>query len=278
MSVRKRYLPSGWYPASPEETRSFLRELSAGPEVPPEAKKAVAVVAPHAGWGASGKTALKTLALVPETAETVVVIGGHLGPGDGVLAASEDGYETPLGPIPADLDLLDGLEGEMAVAVDVYPDNTVEVLMPMIRYLLPDAHALWLRVSPDESAVRLGNALHRLAVRDKASLAVVGSTDLTHYGPAYGFAPAGRGQEAYRWSSRENDREFIELLLEMRPEEALEHAQGRRSACSAGGAVAAMVFAKNRGVKSGTLVEYSNSFDIYPSDSFVGYAGIAYRS
>ena len=58
--------------------------------------------------------------------------------------------------------------------------------------------------------------------------------------------------------------------------EALLLARKNFSACSAGGAVCALSFAKEKGIKKGKLIRYQTSWDIYPSDSFVGYAGIIY--
>ena len=43
-----------------------------------------------------------------------------------------------------------------------------------------------------------------------------------------------------------------------------------------GGAVAAAGFALENGLKKGKLLRYLTSWDIYPSDSFVGYVGIIY--
>ena len=57
---------------------------------------------------------------------------------------------------------------------------------------------------------------------------------------------------------------------------ALERAARERSACSIGGAAAAMSFARATGAHSGRLLGYMTSHDIRPDESFVGYAGIIY--
>ncbi|HUI72061.1 MAG TPA: AmmeMemoRadiSam system protein B, partial [Spirochaetia bacterium] len=51
-----------------------------------------------------------------------------------------------------------------------------------------------------------------------------------------------------------------------------------RSACSAGGALGAVSFAKEMGVSKGALLRYMTSFDVHPAESFVGYAGVLYGS
>ncbi len=274
MRVRKRYLPPGWYPGSAGETREAIMELSPPPG---RAADSIAGVVPHAGWEFSGRLALEVFCTFPRTVDTIVIIGGHLGPADGILCAFEDAYETPLGALPADLELLDAVRGMLPVREDRHPDNTVEVHLPFLRSLFPGARALGFRAAPSHEADALGTALARSAARTGRSVVAVGSTDLTHYGPNYGFLPHGAGPRALEWVRTENDRRFIECILRLDSTGAIERAARDRSACSAGGAVAAMSFARARGATAGELLSYMTSAEVHPSDSFVGYAGIVFR-
>jgi hypothetical protein len=150
------------------------------------------------------------------------------------------------------------------------------VQLPFVKYLFPRAKVLGMRASPSRDADRLGKAIAEAARGLGRKIAVAGSTDLTHYGSSYGFAPAGTGNKALRWVREVNDRRLIESLLAMEFDSALERALTERSACSVGGALAALSFARENGVRKGELVRYSTSFDVHPADSFVGYAGILY--
>lgn len=274
MLIRPRALPPGWYPSGRGEIVRRIEEyLKAGPESSPPA---LAAVAPHAGWEFSGRIACRALRCLPPDTETVAVIGGHLGPEDGLLAAFEQGYETPLGTIEADLALLDSLRARLRIGEDRYPDNTVEIQLPFVRHFLPRARALALRASPSQDALRLGEALAAYARESGRRTAVVGSTDLTHYGPNYGFTPQGSGAAALKWVREVNDRRLVEALLELRLEQALELARRERSACSIGGAVAAARFARELGCSEGRLLEYATSHDVHPASSFVGYAAVIY--
>ena len=274
MHVRKRYLPPGWYPGAAEQIRNAIERMERS--FASATKTGIAGVVPHAGWEFSGSLALEVLSRISSSMDSMVIIGVHLGPADGILCAFEDAYETPLGPIPADAELLGEIRGALPVHEDRHADNTVEVQLPFVRHLFPEAHLLGMRVSPSADAARLGTALAKAAVRLGRRVAVVGSTDLTHYGQSYGFAPAGTGEPALRWVREVNDRRFIESLLAMDFDEALSRALRERSACSAGGALAAMRFAQENGVEQGRLVRYTTSFDVHPAESFVGYAGILY--
>lgn len=274
MRLRKRYLPPGWYPGTAKQTRETIDAMLSGLHAGPPS--AIAGVAPHAGWEFSGSLALGVFCRIIRSIDTIVIIGGHLSPSDGILCAFEDGYETPLGVIAADRELLDALKSRLPIREDRYPDNTVEVQLPFVRHVLPNVKALAVRASPSREAIELGEILADISRRTGKKIAAVGSTDLTHYGSNYGFQPAGYGERALKWVRDVNDRRFIESLLSMQAESAIERATRERSACSAGGAIAAMSFAGALGCAEGKLVKYMTSYEVHPSESFVGYAAIVF--
>ena len=104
----------------------------------------------------------------------------------------------------------------------------------------------------------------------------MGSTDLTHYGPNYGFTGHGGGTAAVAWVKEDNDRRFIDAALAMDPDEVIKGGLHRQNACCSGAAAAAIQAARHLGVSRGVLMAYTTSYDKMPGDSFVGYAGIAY--
>ena len=237
---------------------------------------APAGVAPHAGWAFSGAIAALVIASLDREAETVVVVGGHLGRADRVLAAREDGYETPLGLIAADTELLGAIEAESPLQSDDQPDNTVEVQLPMVRHFFPRARALALRAPPRVDSYELGKLIARSALLLGRRVAVLGSTDLTHYGPNYGLTPRGTGRRALQWVRDENDARIIRAMEAMDPVAVVAAAAEGRCACSAGGAVAAMGFGAARSATTGVLLRYATSHDVHPDESFVGYAGLVF--
>ena len=237
MSIRKRALPSGWYPENRKQTEYTIDAWRERNQTQP--RRAVSGVAPHAGWDFSGELAYLVVSNLVEEADTVVVLGGHLPPVGQVLCAVEDEFETPLGALRAATEIRELLTAKIDIKADTYADNTVEIQLPLVKYLFPRAEVLHIRVSPTKDAIELGRHLFSIAEKVGKSMVLVGSTDLTHYGPAYGFTPAGRGPDAVAWVRDENDRGFIDALLGMDFELALRHSQERSSACSAGAAAAA---------------------------------------
>jgi len=296
MSIKKRYLPPGWYPASERQTRikieAFLEELgpvgqeelssgravsSAGCAVSSAGRpRPIAGVIPHAGWDFSGKLALDVIRRMDKDHLTVIVVGGHLGPADGIYACFEEGYETPLGIARADLELLKEIGNRVDLVSDTTPDNTVEVQLPFVQYLFPESMVLGFRAPPSEVSIRLGEAIWEASEVTDKRVVVLGSTDLTHYGDSYGFAPHGYGDDAVRWVKEVNDKRFIEAVISMNAGQAIELAVGEKSACSAGAAVTALSFARKAGIEAGEMLTYTTSWDVLPSSSFVGYVGILY--
>jgi AmmeMemoRadiSam system protein B len=94
MKVRKRSLPTGWYPGNAEETRREIEMMMArkAPAPPGGRPPACAGILPHAGWHFSGRLALEVLSVLCRGVDTMVIIGGHMASSDRIVCAPEDGY------------------------------------------------------------------------------------------------------------------------------------------------------------------------------------------
>lgn len=273
MILREPCLPPGWYPGDRVKIDEFLK---------PHARQgtASAAMAPHAGWYYSGFCAAKAVSSLDCKAETVAVIGGHLGEAAPALAASEDAVKTPLGTMAIDAELRQAFHKKLDTRPDRYQDNTVEVLLPMVRYFFPDAKLLWLRLPAAQSSFEAGKLLAESASSLGRRIAVLASTDLTHYGDNYGYSPKGRGKAALDWVKNVNDSGFISAVLEGDPKKVLAHADRNFSACSAGAVLGALGFTAASGVTERRLLEYCTSAEACDTgkipDSFVGYAAIEF--
>ena len=132
-------------------------------------------------------------------------------------------------------------------------------------------------------AVELGRQVGRIisSVGDKRVVCIA-STDLTHYGPGYGFCPAGVGDDGVQWAKDTNDKSFIELALEMQAEQLLSDAGQKGNACGGGAAAAAVAAAKELGAEKGVLLSHTSSNEVMirkynqSSQESVGYAGIVF--
>jgi AmmeMemoRadiSam system protein B len=236
--------------------------------------KAIAALAPHAGWAFSGRLAALAVASLGK-AGTVVVVGGHLPAGYPALAAAEEGYDTPLGALRQDGELQAELKRRFPLGVDRAADNTVEVLLPLVACAFPGSRVLWLRAPADPSSMALGAAIAEAGRALGRSLVVLGSTDLTHYGPDYDFEPAGTGPGAEAWVREESDPSFIQAALKMDGRAVLA-AGAAGAACSSGAAACAAAFAAAMGCTKAELLGYGTSLELRTAPSFVGYCAIAW--
>ncbi|MHB8069157.1 MAG: AmmeMemoRadiSam system protein B [Desulfobaccales bacterium] len=276
MRIRSRMLPPGWYPLSKSECVSTINEMVAGVKPLPAGTKVCGGIIPHAGWYFSGKLAARVFYLAAKVTQpqVVAVFGGHLGGDSPPLLVTDEAWETPLGDIPLATEFYEPLRKRLPLKEEYPGDNTIEVQLPLVKHFFPNSKVLAVRGPHSGQAVALGEAVAAIARELKLSLLVFGSTDLTHYGPNYGWAPKGYGPDAVKWVKEVNDKKFVDLALKLDGAGMLQAAAQDQSACSAGGAVAAVAAAKKLGAAKAQLLDYYTSYDIMPGDSFVGYMGI----
>ena len=189
-------------------------------------------------------------------------------------------WETPFGNLPVDSQLAGELVRRFDFTIedpDRYSqDNTIELQLPFIKYFYDQASIVPVGIPPVESSLAIGIAAAEAAEGLGKKLAVLGSTDLTHYGANYGFMPKGGGSGAIDWVRKENDRRVIDAMLNMDPSGVIREALANQNACCAGAAATAIAAAVRLGAKKATPVAYATSYDKHPGDSFVGYAGIVF--
>jgi AmmeMemoRadiSam system protein B len=281
MNLRKRILPRGWYPFDGKDCKKEIESYLTGwtPSKIPSSKGLGGIV-PHAGWYFSGRLAARvfyTLKLKGKV-DVIVLYGGHLSAEDLPRIVTEDACETPIGDIKTHAGFVKNLmkSVEMKKESPTSGDNTIEVQLVMVKYFFPEAKLVALRSPLSLLAEALGKEVADIAKKDGTSIVAVGSTDLTHYGPNYGFLSKGTGPASVEWVKNVNDKGFIDRALRMDAEGLLKHAIENDSACSAGAAVSAMATCKALGAEKGELLDYYTSYDIMPDSSFVGYAGILY--
>lgn len=281
MIRRERTLPRGWYPVDGKDCKKEIESYLEG-WAPSQLQltKGLGGIVPHAGWYFSGRLAARVFYALKlnSKVDVVVLYGGHLTTEDLPRIVTEEACETPFGDMEIHTSFAKNLlkSIEMIKESPTSADNTIEVQLTMVKYFFPDAKLIAVRSPLSLKAETLGKEVARIARRDGISIIAIGSTDLTHYGPNYGFLRKGVGPASVEWVKKENDKGFIDRALRMDAEGLLKHAMENDSACSAGAALSAMATCKALGSEKGILLDYYTSYDIMPDDSFVGYAGILY--
>ena len=291
MQTRRPIVAGQFYPAQHgacvDEINQYLEEQTPGESLP---DTIVAGIVPHAGWVFSGSLAAMVFSSIKQQHDkvnTFVVFGathGYFGRSPAVYDSGS--WITPLGETSVDEELASAILDSGAVVSD--PDahgheHSIEVQVPFIQYLFPGARLLPVLTPPAEQAISLGEVVGDIISRDKQKKIVcIGSTDLTHYGPRYGFTPMGTGKEALHWAHSVNDKEFIDLALKLKPQDMLASAAENCNACGAGAAAAAVAAAKKLGKTAGLLLAHTNSNEVMrrkmgtSSAESVGYAAIVF--
>lgn len=278
-------LAGRWYPADASACDRFIEQIET-PNSDAAPARVVGAIVPHAGWVYSGAVAYQTLAIarsrVPD-ADLVIVFGGHLGRRDRPRIFIEGAWDTPYGRVSIAeslaQDISMSIESDLESPEDYFDDNAIEVLMPMVKRLWPSAKAVTVGLPPVPAAIDHGRDVVDLAKRQSFSrIVVVGSTDLTHYGPNYDYQPHGSGHQGLEWVKTKNDPDLIAPMEALDGQKVLWVAERARSACCPGAVAAALAGARSLGATHGKTVRYTTSFDVRPSEarpsSFVGYVGI----
>jgi AmmeMemoRadiSam system protein B len=291
MQKRKPIVAGQFYPGQNDSCIDRInecRDAETLTEILPET--IVAGIVPHAGWTFSGSLAALVFSAIRQQHEkvhTFVLFGaahGYFGSTPAVY--NRGSWITPLGEVFIDEELADHVLSAAPSVSDFSAHRTehsIEVQVPFIQYLFPGAKILPVIVPPREQAVTLGASVAEfIADNQKKKIVCIGSTDLTHYGPRYGFTPMGVSSEALKWAVNVNDRKFIDLALKLEPESLLASAAENCNACGGGAAAAAIAAAKKLGKTEGLLLAHTNSNEVMlrnmntTSADSVGYAAIIF--
>lgn len=278
---RPAYLAGSWYPGTEELCRQAVEDHAS--TLPAGGLGAAAgLVAPHAGWVYSGDAAgqgFRALAEGGAEPDLLIVFGSHRGPDGPSTVFRGEGWSTPLGRFATARDLAERVAEDLGLPDEpvrpARPDNAVEVQLPMARAFFARAELLMVGVAAAPVAIRIGCRVGEIVREAGRRAVVIGSTDLTHYGAGYGFAPKGRGEAAVRWVRETNDRGFLDRVLAGDEEGLLEHAVRERSACCPGAVAATLASLRALGARPRPrLVAHYLSHDVRPAPDFVGYGTV----
>lgn len=292
MAARKPVVAGQFYPASENQCRSEIAEcLTNRPISCKLPEKIVAGIVPHAGWTFSGDLAAMVFSAIEKAnkaVDTFVIFGAvHSYLGSAAAVYDKGSWQTPLGEIKIDEELAAAIIKKSHAAksepqAHTY-EHSIEVQVPFIQYLFKDTKIVPILTPPADFAVSVGkDAAECIKSAADKKIVCIGSTDLTHYGPRYGFNPQGSGPAGIKWAKEVNDKAFIDLALELKAERILTDSMENQNACGPGAAVATIAAAKALGKTKGVLLAHTHSNEVMEkrfgqtSSESVGYAAIVY--
>lgn len=259
-----------FYPGEKDELEEMVDEMVKKAKANFPSIDGVGGICPHAGYIYSGHIAAITYASLGglKDAETVVIMGpNHTGEGSLVSVSLLD-WETPLGVARCDVALAKKIQANYPIMdfderahVD---EHSIEVQLPFIQRLNPSARIVCIcMMSQDyETAAAIGKALAKAL--DPKKHMVIASSDFSHYLPAE--------------VAEKKDKKALEFIEDI-DGEGFEKAVERFgwSICGHGPIAALIEYAKQKGVKKGKTLMYSNSGERSGDySSVVGYASVIF--
>lgn len=195
-------IAGSWYPATAEALDAFIRNCLANTPEPKDPPPNILIL-PHAGYAYSGQTAaygIRQIVGAPFRRVLLLAPSHRVGFLNSLVAPESDAVSTPYGRIPVDHEVIHKVAGGMDVKCSdgVHAnEHSTQIQYPMLQYALKDFVIVPIIVGQmDPLAARRAAAALR-AVVDEATLVVV-SSDFTHYGEDFDYAPFPVGEALAR--------------------------------------------------------------------------------
>jgi len=249
---------------------SYLHAVGPGhlPEVNEEGPRSiVGLVAPHAGYMASGPVAAHAYGALAKDGkvDTAIIVGpNHTGYGSAVSVWASGSWRTPLGDALVDENIARSLLGGVLrsdESAHIY-EHSIEVQVPWLQHLYgADVRIVPVAILAQDSdtAEEVGEALARV----EGNVVLIASTDLSHY-------------ESYDAASRK-DAGVLSAIESLDSDAMYSHLDAVKCTMCGYGPVAAVLKASiSRGARYSTLLKYATSGDTMGDYSrVVGYASAA---
>lgn len=264
----------GFYPGNKKELQLMLNNLFKGTKK--TCKNVFACIAPHAGYIYSGKTAASVYANIDNAYDGVIILGpDHNGLAQQPSVSAEE-WQTPLGIIKPHLELIKKLTKSSIIVNNETAhqyEHSIEVQLPFLQYVLKNFKIAAISIPSSfnlEDAKTIGEIIKKTIADEKILL--VASSDMTHFGPGYGFTPVASNE--LEWIKK-TDNEIIAAIIKFEMQKVYE--KGKKTTACGIGPILSLMYALKGKVKSGKLIDYRTSYDVSKSTSFVvGYAGIVF--
>ena len=273
-SARPSPIAGTWYTSDKQilaaEMDTFLDEAKIS--VDEIQGEVVGLISPHAGHRYSGRTAGYAYRTVKGQERDLVVILSpfhQYSPGE-LITTAFHAYETPLGNVEVDVDLLSKLaeklknKGILIHQISNDPEHALEIQLPFLQRALKGNFKLLPLMVRTRDPIILQTIASEVfeAIKDKSFL-LVASTDLSHFFPLN--------------IAEKMDAEMLKVIKDMDPEGVLFAEQdGIAAACGASSVAAVLWMALKAGAGKTYILNYSTSADATGDrTSVVGYGAAA---
>jgi hypothetical protein len=262
--VRPAQVAGYFYPSNPDKLKKDINLMLDFTKPKEKINKIFGLVAPHAGYVYSGKTAAHAYnLLVGKKYERVVIISpSHSEYFPGISVFEGDAYETPLGILKVDKEFREKLLTDDGVIFTGYEghrrEHALEVQLPFLQSVLQDFKIIPV-VMGDQSKRNIDVLARKLAEVTDDDTLIVASSDLSHF---YTKSQAERLDSIVEKRIREFDFQSLQVDLETHTCEA----------CGGGPIVALMKAAHLKNIRHSMVLSRTDSGDVTGDNSeVVGY-------
>jgi len=258
LDLRPSPIAGQWYPDNPKRLATNIDNYLAVADLPEIQGEIMAIIVPHAGHVYSGPVAGYAFAAIKGlNPDRVAVISPmHQPYYEALLTCAHAAYQTPLGSIPIDREMVRKLDGHLQAELGfgITPirndrEHSLEIELPFLQRAFSDDFSLIPVMIRDQSvrvAQTLGFSLARILMNQNALM--VASTDLSHFYP----------QEI----ARKLDQEILRRIANFDPEAVLKAEDENKGFACGRGAVAAVLWAAQElGANHVQILNYATSGD-----------------
>jgi hypothetical protein len=261
---REPVVAGQFYPASPASLQAEVERYLA-PDAAP--RKALAAIAPHAGYIYSGGVAGRVFASVVVPRTCIVLCPNHTGRGARAAVWPSGAWNIPTGRIAVD----DKLAETLIAACDVLcadtaahlGEHSLEVELPFLLARQPKLSIVPIAISRVgmEDLKSIGLAIAKTITSNDNDVLIVASTDMNHY-------------ESDK-RTREKDTLAIDRVLDLDAEGLVRTCAAEEiSMCGVLPTAIAMIASKALGARKAELIAHTTSGEVSGDmDAVVGYAG-----
>jgi MEMO1 family protein len=273
--TRKSMFDGSFYPPNKAKIIEFIRRAIQTTKADDSIENAFGYVAPHAGYIYSGKTAAYTYKALAnnknlESIDSIVVVGpNHTGMGKPISVSLED-WETPVGVSLNDKELSKSIAANSEY-IDINEDahrneHSIEVQLPFLQHVAPGKKVSFICMGDqsERASAILADSIIKSSGKLGRKILVLASSDFNHYESAA--------------IAKQKDSKLLDAIKE------LDHKRFNRlvhelndTACGFGPITVAMLFARHKGAKKGSVLTYTNSGDQTGDySSVVAYSSIVF--
>ncbi len=254
--LRPSPIAGTWYTSDPRRLAQQIDTFLSEARLPALDGQVIGLIAPHAGYIYSGRTAGHAFRAVQGQSFDLVAVLSPLHPYHpaSLLTSAHAAYQTPLGAVPIDKPAVEEFTRALAelgapslTAVPRDPEHSLEIELPFLQRALAGPFTLlplMVRTHDPAAVEKIGLALAKACQSRRVLL--VGSTDLSHF----------ESQSV----AKGLDSRMLAQMEALSPEGVLQaEASGSGSACGAGAVAAVLWAARALGANAARIVHYSTS-------------------